>query len=181
MFKSGFEKTGGVVSKAISAVKKAPEMAGRGIGHAFNVAKTPLTLGRKVIKGQTATGKALNKGFADTFGRRHSPSGKEKPRHGATLAKYQRRVEMKNVHRKEPQTLRHAAKGLQGKEFSKDTKQSLMKAHASQAIKDRKEKAKPSFAKKHPYITAGAGYLAARQIYKEDTKQEEPRIVYPQQ
>lgn len=176
MFKQGFSKT----AAAPSMLQRGAETVGRGVGHALNAAKSPLTLGKKVIKGQTTTGKALNKGFSDTFGQRHAPSGKEKPARGNTLAKYQRRVEMKNEKRKEPQALRHAPKGMQGKEFSKGTKQDIYRGHASQAVKDRQEKAKPSFAKKHPYITAGAGFLAARSMYKDDNKSEEPRVVYPQ-
>ena len=169
MFTDGFKKTASAPKPSL--VGEAAHLVGRGAG----------VVARFAGKETKAVGKTLKesgKGFKQGF-RGVSPSGHAKPERGSALAKVQARKISKG------KELKHGPSSEKVKPFSPQTRKSMLTRGAKEKMEKRKEGIRsaargPSWAMRHPLLTAGAGVVAGKAIFGEKKENPEPKILYPQ-
>lgn len=177
-FNVGFEKNAGKVPRLPGT---AFQDAVRGVGKAVAAPiKTMTESGRTVRKTIGQTAKSFSKGFEE--GKkvpRFSPTGAPKPDRGTALSTAQ----LKNRNKQYRSEVRARKRGedITPKPVSEGEKTQIVK-NAPKAIKERAKQIKrgPSFAVRHPLLTAGGGFLAGKAVFGgSEKKPEGPQIIYP--
>lgn len=198
-FTDGFTKTAGVGSTAKAALKglvNLPVRAATGLAYgAGKLTRWGIHGGSEVGDWAVRSGKEVGRGAVKGYGQtgRMSISGRIRPERGETLQKAQERKLQKNIRGSK-------LKNYEAKEFKhapemndKELNRALMTGEKEQLresnldrIKNRKGKIweaskGPSWAVRHPFITAGAGLLAGKAIFGDKKEEPQPQVIYPQQ